>query len=64
MNDFINFVCAFIMNHAKVVSNCTIKKSTKEVYIMGAEHACEALKLLLSDNDILDMLRGALKNGK
>ena len=52
MKEFIEIAIHDIMEHAKNVSNAAKSNCLKEAYLMGAEHACDVLKVFTESNDV------------
>lgn len=56
MNDFIDKAIAFIKAHAVNVSTAAKLDDLKTVYLMGANHACDILKII-AGNDVVKVIR-------
>ena len=56
MHDFIEKAISAIKNHAKAVSTAAKLDDLKEVYLMGANHACDVLKTI-AGNDVVKVIR-------
>lgn len=56
MNSFIEAAIKVIMNHTKAVTDGLKTATIKEVYLMGAEHACDVLKAI-AENDVVEVIR-------
>lgn len=56
MKSLIDTAIQEIMNHAKAVTNGLKTATIKEVYLMGAEHACDVLKAI-DGNDVVEVIR-------
>ena len=56
MNDFIEKAIAVIKNHARNVSEAAKFDDFKEIYLMGADHACDVLKSI-AGNDVVKVVR-------